>query len=427
MNTACDATESLVKLIRLCNTAHQLDDNVLSLEQLAEHQATTAGSIHAGLESYLASLNKILGTQQASSEKLIENSETIVQWLDKEQDVSRLFKKSTKEVQSVWDEIRDISPSILKMIESIRSINNIFDLLHILSINTAIEASKFGDRGRAFAIIAKEMRKLADQSRSFIDSIKEQGTMVDTRVRQLVKNLSQSINSYTNLEHTVEVFLSDSMLVRDNTQVVYELIEQYKTLSETHIREWQQSVQQIKALEEIADTVLTRSKQIQSMADTLFSMIREETELASKTNTRFHARAIQEARELAMNIQTQDLYNRQILDKILTHWSSTHELFELLYILDSFGIQVSGNIYAPRYRALHHIDEGYGVDRSYKDYFSLPKKNMSPYVSSVYLSVATKALCITVSIPLLYEDRFNGVVCADVDLQYLSNFSYLGD
>ncbi|WP_304224791.1 methyl-accepting chemotaxis protein [Gracilinema caldarium] len=421
MDTSCESAEELVKLIRLCNTAHKLDDQVLSLETLAEHQAKTTAQIHNGLVSQVRSLEQSLATQQTSSEKLLENTNTIVEWLAKEQTVADLFQKNSKEIQSVWSDVKEISPSIGKMLESIGAITNIFDLLHILSINTAIEASKFGDKGRAFAIIAKEMRKLAEQSRSFTSAVTERADSIEKSLQQLLANLSRSIQSHGLLENTMKDFLSDSVLIKDNTQEVHGFVARYKALAEEQIQEWKESIVQIKSLEEMAGVVFDRSKQIESMADSLFTMIKDETAYVTKTASGFHQEAVREVQDLAADIPLDRLHDKQRVNETLEKWSSRHGLYELLYVLDAQGIQISHNVYAPNYRSLHDTTEGYRVDRSSKDYYRIPRQTKTPFVSNVYLSAATKALCMTVAVPLMEADAFKGVLCADVDLQFLSS------
>src|SRR5204863_238491 len=43
---------------------------------------------------------------------------------------------------------------------------------HILSLNAAIEAAAAGDRGRRFSVVAEEVRRLAQQTRESVDSVR---------------------------------------------------------------------------------------------------------------------------------------------------------------------------------------------------------------------------------------------------------------
>jgi methyl-accepting chemotaxis protein len=422
MKDVCNDTEDLLKLLELCNTAHQLDEHVTILKQLAENQARATEEIREKLANYVVSLREGLSAQQQSSQKLIQNSNTLLEWLKKEEEVSTLFKKTATEIQTVWKDIQDIAPSILAMMQSVLSINDIVDVLHVLSINTAVEAAKIGERGRAFSIIAKEMRRLADQSRLFIETIQDQGVMVNSRIKALDANLSHATDSYTSLEGTMDSFLKDSVLLRDNTKSVQQFIEQNKQSSETQLLEWETSIQHIESLETNAESVLTNSQHIQTMADSLFTMISDETERISQKNYQFHNKVIEEVQALAREVALHVQHNHHMLHELISTWSRSHQFYELLYVLDNKGVQISNNIYAQRYQAMHQPDEGFAVDRSYKDYFKIPMKSKQAYVSPVYFSQATKALCITVSAPLWKGNAIVGILCADLDLSYLQSF-----
>ncbi|MCX7654948.1 MAG: methyl-accepting chemotaxis protein [Treponemataceae bacterium] len=419
--SSCGSTESLLRLVRLCETAEQLDEQVDSLEKMAEHQVHTVETLQDRLDKNLQSLDETVRSQRAGSEKLVQNSQTVMEWLSQEEELSRLFAESSREVQSVWNEIKEMGPSLTTMLESLASITDIFELLHILSINTAIEASKYGEKGRSFSIIAREMRSLADRSRTFTDTIQEQGASVHSRVQELMKKLATAMGVYVSLEKTVQRFLEDSRHVRDNTQAVLSLIRQYGELSERQIAEWKDSMERLTSLGQAAMDILERSRRIETMADTLFEMIQRETETASHERTELHEQALAEAQRITRELSPAFLVDRSGLDALLARHSEDSPLFELLYVLDTSGRQVSCNVYAPRYRSEHEACEGYGELRAHKEYYRVPVTSGKAYISPIYLSSATRALCLTVAVPLYHDDSLYGVLCADVDLRYLAD------
>ncbi|MFQ3547087.1 MAG: methyl-accepting chemotaxis protein [Termitinemataceae bacterium] len=418
--TSCNTTEALLRLVKLCDTAHKLDENVHTLESLAEEQSHTVTSVQSGIIDQVTELQRILESQDESSQKLLENSNLVIEWLTQEAVIQEQFTKNTAQLQSVWTKLKEIAPSVDSMRNAIGSINEIFDLLHILSINTAIEAAKFGERGKAFSIIAKEMRSLADRSRSYIENVRTQADSVFVHSAGLVKGLASAIQSYTELEQTMTRFLGDSTRIRDNTRVVMDVIEQYRSLSRGQIQEWHSVIHRIEDLANSASVVLARSQHIQEMADVLFTMTQEEAATTEECGAEIVEQATGAVAVLAFQLSPSILKNKVAVDQILLECSDTHEIFELLYVLDAYGFQISGNIYAERYRHEHDDREGFGVDRAQKEYFMVPKQQRTPYISAPYFSTATRALCITVSLPLVQGNILYGVVCADIDLRHLA-------
>ncbi|MGL4799737.1 MAG: methyl-accepting chemotaxis protein [Cellulosilyticaceae bacterium] len=71
-----------------------------------------------------------------------------------------------------------------------KAIMQITDQTNLLALNAAIEAARAGDAGRGFSVVAEEIRKLADQSKTAVLEIQE----VITQVGEAVGNLSSSAN-----------------------------------------------------------------------------------------------------------------------------------------------------------------------------------------------------------------------------------------
>ena len=111
--------------------------------------------------------------------------------------------------------------------------------------------------------------------------------------------------------------------------------------------------------------------------------------------------------------------DRGSLEARLKDMIRKYDFFEIAYITDADGVQVTSNIVSERLKS-SSIGAGYDIDWSEREWFFYVRDRVETYISGIYRSKATDDFCITVSVPLFNnKDGFSGVLAVDVNFEDL--------
>ena len=148
-------------------------------EQLAAVQETAATVdeiTHSGTQIGKRAQEVIASAQAAA--------QTSMSGLQAVEETARAMDAIREQAEAVAENIVALSEKTQAVGEIIASVNDISERTHLLALNAAIEAAAAGENGRSFAVVASEMKTLADQAKD-----------ATLQVRSILGDIQRGINS----------------------------------------------------------------------------------------------------------------------------------------------------------------------------------------------------------------------------------------
>jgi methyl-accepting chemotaxis protein len=229
----------------------KLNSASAELASAAQETGSAIQQMAATLQSVASQAGEVAGFANDVMEQLGESGEAVEDTVDGLTGI----QTTTADMNSKMESLGAASDQIGEIVEVI---SGIADQTNLLALNAAIEAARAGEHGRGFAVVADEVRSLAERS---ANSTGEITGLIDEMQGSITSVLDAMEDVTGRVDDGVDQGMDTNTALNEVVGLVRQTLDQVTTMSA--------SIEQVSAA---SQQVSASAQQVASLADTLSSM-----------------------------------------------------------------------------------------------------------------------------------------------------------
>ena len=174
------------------STMHEMSINVQNVVKNTQVQASSVAETSASIDQMVTSIQRVADTAKLLvdiSHRSREEAQTGMTTMDKATEGLNRTSHAIQSSAEIIDVLGRRADDIGKIIEVI---DDLAEQTNLLALNAAIEAARAGEHGLGFAVVAEEVRKLAEKSTQSTKEISELIQGIQKEAREAVDNMEKS-------------------------------------------------------------------------------------------------------------------------------------------------------------------------------------------------------------------------------------------
>ncbi len=264
----------------ISRTARNIDAVGNKISQGANRQHEQTEAIAVSIDQVAASLDEATHVMEHAGE-IAEHAHTAAQQggsvvhkaIEGISRTAGVIDESTRVVRSLGSQSQEIS-------EIVQVINEIADQTNLLALNAAIEAARAGEQGRGFAVVADEVRKLAERTS---EATSEIANMIQ-RILNLTEEAVRSMdNGNQEMQKGKDMVQKVGVALEDIVQSVASMQSEFKKIIETGKEQSaaaasvKEKVHHIRSVvqenKQHSDSVLSAARELNRQTEELISLV----------------------------------------------------------------------------------------------------------------------------------------------------------
>ena len=242
-------------------------------ENPVEISEVKADDIFESVELDVAVTQEAIVSTERSKKAAQEAKETII--------------KASETVKDIAQQIEQLEGSSERIEEITNTITQIAKRTNLLALNAAIEAAKAGDQGRGFAVLADEIRKLADASGNAAKAIKKQLNDIQERIQWTVQNMDEGVSGVEQGAKSISDLYQSIEDITDRVKQVVGTLDDYAHKSNKQLMANQKLMDTIGSINKNTNELFETGQSIDNKLETSKQSISDMEQIEAMLNTTY--------------------------------------------------------------------------------------------------------------------------------------------